>query len=377
LHTQAISGREGRGRRVLVAMSGGVDSSVAAALLVEQGYEVIGATMRLWSGASPEADERACCSLSAVEDARRVASRLGIPYYVLDFEALFEERVVRDFVCEYASGRTPNPCIRCNQHLKFAALLDRARQLGAEHIATGHYARVGFDEATGRYRLRRGVDRSKDQSYALYTLTQEQLAAVLFPLGEWTKEQTRRRAAELGLGVARKRDSQEICFVPGNDYGGFLREWQPTLAAPGKIVDRSGCVLGEHPGVCFFTIGQKRGLKLPLPHPMYVVEIIAETNTLVVGSEADLMRRSCVVEALNWIAWPSLAGELPVMAKVRYNMGEQPAVVRELPGGKAHLEFVQAQRAITPGQAAVFYHNDDVVGGGTVSAAGLGELESG
>jgi len=195
LHIQAMSGREGRGRRVLVAMSGGVDSSVAAALLVEQGYDVIGAPMRLWSGASPEADERSCCSLSAVEDARRVAARLGIPYYVLDFEAVFEERVVRDFVREYASGRTPNPCIRCNQHLKFAALLERARQLGADYIATGHYARGGLDEETGRYRLRRGVDRSKDQSYALYTLTQEQLAAVLFPLGEWTKEQTRRRAA--------------------------------------------------------------------------------------------------------------------------------------------------------------------------------------
>ncbi|MBI3947675.1 MAG: tRNA 2-thiouridine(34) synthase MnmA [Armatimonadetes bacterium] len=362
--------------RVVVAMSGGVDSSVAAALLLEQGREVIGITMQLWSPEVSEIhDEGGCCSLSAVEDARRVANRLGIPHYVASFHALFTQSVIADFVREYARGRTPNPCVRCNQFVKFAALRRRARELGADTIATGHYACTGFDRATGRYLLRKGADPRKDQSYALYTLTQEQLAAALFPLGDLSKGETRRRAAALGLAVASRPDSQEICFVPGRDYGEFLRHRAPELAAPGPIVTRDGRVLGRHPGIAFFTTGQKRGLRLPLPYPLYVTEIHPETRTLVVGSEAELMARACVVEDLNWVAIPDLAAPLEVTARVRYNMEEQAAVLHPLGGGRARLEFAEAQRAITPGQAAVFYRGDAVLGGGTV--AGLAEPGSG
>lgn len=363
--------------RVVVAMSGGVDSSLAAALLAEQGYEVIGVTMRLWSdGAEAVAGARTCCSLAAVEDARRVAARLGIPYYVVNLSERFAQAVVGDFVREYRRGRTPNPCVRCNQHVKFEALMQRARELGADYLATGHYARIRTDPATGRYLLLRGVDAAKDQSYALYTLTQEQLRATLFPLGEMTKRETRERAAKLGLCVAAKRDSQEICFVP-DDYASFLRRVMPSAAAPGPIVDQTGKVLGEHPGIAFFTIGQKRGLRLPLPHPLYVLEIHPETNTLVVGPVEALMGRDCVVEDVNWIGVPGLEGELEVAARVRYNMAAQAAVVRPLEGGWVHLQFREPQRAITPGQAAVFYQGDVVVGGGTIRAAGLPEVPGG
>ena len=366
------------GKRVVVAMSGGVDSSVAAALLVEQGCEVIGVTMQLWSpDATPPNHESGCCSLSAVEDARRVASVLGIPYYVMNFHEFFADTVIRDFVREYSRGRTPNPCVRCNQFVKFAAFLHKEQQLGAQIIANGHYARTGRDPETGRTLLRRGVDPGKDQSYALYTLTQEQLSHALFPVGHLEKAETRRRAAALGLNVATKPDSQEICFIPNNDYGDFLRREVPGSATAGPIVDQSGKVLGEHPGIAFFTIGQKRGLRLPLPHPMFVTAIHPETNTLVVGSEADLRCRACEVEDLNWIAIAGVENDLEVIAKVRYNMEGQTAVLRPLPGGRVRLEFRQPQRAITPGQAAVFYRGEDVVGGGTIAAAGFAPSETG
>lgn len=365
-------------RRVVVAMSGGVDSSVAAALLVEQGDVVIGVTMQLWSDEiAPAHGESGCCSLAAVEDARRVADRLGIPYYVLSFHELFTRTVIDDFVREYTRGRTPNPCVRCNQHVKFAALRRKARQLGADYIATGHYARVMRDPQSGRYLLRQGVDATKDQSYALYMLTQEQLAGTLFPIGELTKAETRRRAAALGLVVANRPESQDICFVPDGDYGRFLRERVPDATRPGPIINREGRVLGEHPGISFFTVGQKRGLRLPLPHPLFVLEIRPETNTLVVGTEEELRERSCVVSEVNWISLSGLERELEVMARVRYNMREQPAVLRPLAVGRVCLEFSEAQRAITPGQAAVFYQGETVVGGGTVEAVGLGPRRNG
>jgi tRNA-specific 2-thiouridylase len=357
-------------------MSGGVDSSLAAALLVEQGYEVIGVTLQLGPDEGGSS-QRGCCSLSAVEDARRVAGKLGIPYYVLNFRDIFAETVIADFVREYRRGRTPNPCVRCNQHVKFAALRQRARQLGAEFLATGHYARVSTDPESGRYLLLRGVDAAKDQSYALYTLTQEQLASTLFPLGGMTKAETRCRAAALGLGVATKRDSQEICFVPEDDYAGFLRRREPAVATPGPIVDQQGNVLGEHPGIAFFTLGQKRGLRLPVPHPLYVLEIRPETNTLVVGPEEALRQRACVVTDLNWISVAAPQVELEVTAKVRYNMEDQAAVVRPLAEDQAQLVFDEPQRAITPGQAAVFYQGDRVVGGGTVQSLRLAEAQTG
>lgn len=354
--------------RVVVAMSGGVDSSVCAALLVEQGYEVIGVTMQLWpKEAQGVAPARGCCSLSAVEDARRVANQLRIPYYVMNFQDCFARSVIENFVEEYRRGRTPNPCVRCNQFVKFSALLRRARALGADYIATGHYVRKDFDSATGRYLLRKGADPQKDQSYVLYVLTQEQLAASLFPLGGISKDETRRRAAALGLTVATRPDSQEICFVPGRHYGEFLREHDPTMATPGPIVDRGGRVLGQHPGVAFFTIGQKRGLKLPVPYPLYVTEIRPETHTLVVGPEEALLARVCIVEDLNWIAIPQLVASLEVTAQVRYQMKAQRAVISPLAEGLVRLEFAEPQRAITPGQAAVFYCGDVVVGGGTIA----------
>jgi len=357
---------------VLVAMSGGVDSSVAAALLQKRGYEVIGVTMQIWQESHPDPRYGGCCSLGAVEDARRVARRLGIPHYVLNFRRIFADTVIRDFVHEYRSGRTPNPCVQCNRFVKFDALLKKADELGCDYIATGHYARVRFNPRTGRWNLMRARDQHKDQSYVLYMLTQEQLARVLFPLGTMpSKEETRRLAAELGLWTANKPDSQEICFVAhAGGYHQFLRQITPDAFQPGEIRDVHGRVLGMHQGIALYTVGQRRRLNLQSPVPLYVLRILPEENAIIVGTEDQLYEREMWVEQVVWSSLPALEKPLKVMAKIRYNAPVAPAWVypSETPD-RVRVVFDQPVRAITPGQIAVFYRGETVVGGGTIAAS--------
>lgn len=353
--------------RVLVAMSGGVDSSLAAALLVEQGYECLGVTMQVWPSSLPtQGPEQSCCGLGAVEDARAVAFRLGIPYYVLNFRETFSELVVEPFCRTYAEGRTPNPCILCNRDVKWRALLRKARDLGADYLATGHYARRGFDPDTGRFTLRRGLDPGKDQSYVLYNLTQEQLAATLFPLGGLRKRDVRRMAAERGLPVAEKAESQEICFVADGDYRSFLRAHAPEAARPGAIVDLSGREVGRHEGLAFYTVGQRKGLGLA-GGPHYVVALDAGRNAVVVGREEDLYRSELVASDLNWVSIPAPEGPLEVEARIRYRTTPARAQIVPQQGNQVRVRFREPQRAITPGQAVVFYQADLVLGGGTIA----------
>lgn len=351
--------------RVAIAMSGGVDSSVAAALLVEQGYDVVGVTMCLLRG-NIDRSAGACCSPESVEDARRVAAKIGITHVVIPMQDAFEEFVINDFIDEYRQGRTPNPCVRCNRYLKFDLLIDWARSVGADHIATGHYARVRYDESRDRWLLLRGEDRRKDQSYALYSLSQEQLASTLFPLGEITKTETRERAEALGLTVADKPDSQEICFVPDKKYPEYLESVAPDLIQPGPVIDTSGKVWGEHKGIAFFTIGQRKRLGINSGKPMYVIRVDKETNTVVVGDNWELDRTQLVAKDFNLISQKSLAAELAVTGKIRYNTKDSKAVVRKLFNDTVEVVFEQPQRAITPGQAVVLYQDEEVLGGGTI-----------
>lgn len=356
-------------KRVIVGMSGGVDSSVTAGLLVEQGYEVIGVTLNLWpelDGMAENLREDACCALGATEDARRVADRLDIPYYVVNFRETFERRVIQDFIREYQRGRTPNPCVRCNQFIKYDALLEKAALFDAEYVATGHYARIVFDAASGRYQLRKAADRRKDQSYVLWVMTQDRLARTLFPLGDLTKEQTRERAARWKLPVARKPESQDICFVPYKNYGEFLARHAAESVREGPIVDREGNVLGKHHGIAFHTIGQRRGLGLAAGKPLYVTEIRAETNTIVVGELEDLLKPTCLVEEVNFISIPELREPRRVLVRIRYRAEEVPAEISPAENGRVLVRFDTPQRAVTPGQSVVFYDGDVVVGGGTI-----------
>jgi tRNA-uridine 2-sulfurtransferase len=356
--------------RIVVGMSGGVDSSVAAALLAEQGHEVIGVTMRVWpwkESEDPAARFGSCCGTDAVEDARRVARALGIAYYVLNMEQEFDRAVIAGFASAYREGRTPVPCVACNTDLKFGSLRARARAWDAAAVATGHYARITRDAATGRWLLWRACDERKDQSDFLWPLDQSQLAAARFPIGTLTKDAVRERARSLGLVTADKPESQEICFVPDHDYRGFLRRRDPDGFRSGPIVDTAGQVVGRHRGLGDFTVGQRKGLGLATGRKLYVVDLDAGGNRVVVGDAAALERRHFAAAQVNFIACDAPLMPLRVTAKIRHNHTPAPAMVRALGTDRAEVVFEAPQRAITPGQSVVWYQGDLVIGGGVIA----------
>jgi tRNA-specific 2-thiouridylase len=356
--------------RIVVGMSGGVDSSVAAALLVEQGYDVVGITMRVApapTGEAPASRFGSCCGTEATDDAREVARALGIRHYLLNLEDEFEQKVIGRFVAAYGAGRTPVPCVACNNELKFGSLLVRARAWDAAAVATGHYARIERDPATGRHLLLRAADQRKDQTDFLWPLSQAQLAAARFPVGALTKDEVRAYARRRGLITADKPESQEICFVPDDDYRGFLRRRAPEMFRPGAIVDRQGSVVGTHAGIAAYTVGQRRGLGVASGRPLYVVDLDAERNTVRVGEATDLDSDRVVAEAVNFIACETPRTALRVEAKIRHSHRPAAATVRALEGSRAEVVFDTPQRAASPGQSVVFYEGDVVVGGGVIA----------
>lgn len=353
--------------RAMIAMSGGVDSSVAALLTQRAGYDCTGVTMRLYRPSGAQADSpKSCCSDGDEEDAAFVCFQLGIPHEALCFSKCFEQRVIERFIRTYEVGRTPNPCIDCNRFLKFEALLDRALGEDYDVLVTGHYARIGIDEASGRWQLRKALDGSKDQSYVLYTLTQEQLAHLRLPLGELQKSGTRAIAQAHGLVNAKKHDSQDICFIPDGDHGAFLERWTGKSYPAGEIIDLTGRTVGTHHGLIRYTVGQRRGLGVSAAEPLYVVAKDPARNTLTVGPETALYRRELTASEFNWLSIPAPAGPIRASARTRYHQTERPVSVTPLLDGRVRVVFDEPQRAITPGQAVVLYDGDLVLGGGTI-----------
>ncbi len=347
---------------------------MAAALLKDAGYEVIGATMQVWprdQGDTPSS----CCGLNAIEDARRVAYRLGIPHYTLNFRDVFAGKVIADFCGEYSRGRTPNPCIRCNQYIKFGALLDKARELGADFVATGHHARIQVNSSRGTFQLKKGVDQQKDQSYFLYTLTQEQLSHALLPVGDYTKGEVREMAGAYGLPVASKPGSVEICFIPDDDHARFLRDNVPRTVSPGPVLDRLGRTVGRHEGIAFYTIGQRKGLGVCSGSAQYVVAIDPERNAIIVGGKEDTYGSELRAVRLNWIGISRPEKPVMVKAKIRYRHPEALAEVIPLGEDEVLVRFREPQMAITPGQAIVFYDGDVVIGGGTIERVLKGDKD--
>jgi tRNA-specific 2-thiouridylase len=350
---------------VVVAMSGGVDSSVAAARLVEAGYNVVGVMMRLWAEESAgESRENRCCTLEATDDARRIAAQLGIPFYLINVEQIFKQKVVDYFIAGYASGVTPNPCLACNRHIRFDHLLNYALALGADYLATGHYARVRAI-ASG-FQLLRGVDVRKDQSYVLSVVGQKELRHLTFPVGDLTKAEVRKMAERYGLPVASKAESMDLCFIADGDYRRFLQDWATEAIRPGPIVDRAGHVLGEHKGLPFYTIGQRKGLGLNSPDRLFVLELQPETNTLVVGPADCLEQNHLTAKDVHWVSGAAPDGPIPCSVKIRYRSNDYSATLQPLPENRAKVRFSDPLRAITPGQAAVFYQGECCLGGGIV-----------
>lgn len=357
-----------KGIKVVVGMSGGVDSSVAAYLLKKQGYDVIGVTMQIWQDeeVTTQAENEGCCGLSAVDDARKVARDLDIPYYVMNFKEEFKENVMDYFVEEYLQGRTPNPCIACNRYVKWESLLTRSLEIGADYIATGHYARVTQLD-NGRYSLRMSATAAKDQTYALYNLTQEQLSRTLMPVGEYTKEEVREIALEMNLAVANKPDSQEICFIPDNDYASFIDSVAgDRVPKAGNFVTAEGTILGKHKGIIHYTIGQRRGLNLALGYPVFVTEIRLSTNEVVIGENNDVFSSVLVCNNINYMLMEELDKSRKVLAKIRYSHKGSLCLIEKIGDDLIKCTFDQPVRAVTPGQAVVFYEDEYVLGGGTI-----------
>ncbi|MFH0731550.1 MAG: tRNA 2-thiouridine(34) synthase MnmA [Candidatus Omnitrophota bacterium] len=356
-------------KRAVVAMSGGVDSSTAAYLLLKKGYDVIGISLKLFNSQDskePTQGRKACCGIQGINDARAVALKLGIPFYALNYVEEFKAGVIDYFLNEYKNARTPNPCVMCNEIIKFDSLLKKAKSLGADFIATGHYAKVGYDKKVKRYILKKAKDIRKDQSYFLFSLPQESLKHTIFPLADFTKHQVRRVAKKIGIKVYNKPASHEICFIPDNNYRDFLIKNDPAIANPGPIIDRQGKVLSSHKGIGFYTVGQRRGLGIWGKHPLYVIALDGKRNTVIVGEKKDLYSKRLIAKRVNWIAISGLDKPLKVKAQVRYNQPPSWAVVSKIDKDKVAVDFLRHEEAVTPGQAVVFYHNNVVLGGGII-----------